>query len=261
MADDGFTEEHFLRSAEEAAWAAAEVLDEWSRKFTVSEKSPANLVTEADFASERAIHELLRARYPDHRFLGEEGLADEGPSPYRWIIDPLDGTSNYVHGFPYYAVSIGLERDGELIAGVILDPTRKELFAAARGKGATLNGEAIRPSRAATLGEALVMVSLPVSVPPGHPALERFLRTMSAAQATQRTGSAALNLAYTACGRIDAFFSTSLKPWDMAAGTLIVREAGGRVSRIGGEEFDVNVPDILATNGGPLHEELCTLLR
>ncbi|MEX0701936.1 MAG: inositol monophosphatase family protein [Planctomycetales bacterium] len=256
-----FTHDDLLESAIAAGWAAARVLDDWSRRFTVSEKSPANLVTEADFESQRAIHELLRARYPEHRFLGEEGLSDEGPAPYRWIIDPLDGTSNYVHGFPYYAVSIGVEHEGELIAGVILDPTRKELFAAARGRGATLNGEPIRPSRAERLNEALVMVSLPVAVKPGHPAVERFVRTMSAAQATQRTGSAALNLAYTACGRIDAFFSTSLRPWDMAAGALIVREAGGRVSQIGGGTFDVEAPDILATNGTALHEELRQLLR
>lgn len=260
MSKTEFDLDDLLHSAEEAARAAATVLDEWSRKFTVSEKSPANLVTEADVASQRAIHDLLRARYPDHRFLGEEGLSDEGTSPFRWIIDPLDGTSNYVHGFPYYAVSIALERAGELVAGVILDPTRNELFAAARGRGATLNGQPIHPSRAARLKEALVMVSLPVAVPPGHPAVERFVRTMSAAQATQRTGSAALNLAYTACGRIDAFFSTSLKPWDMAAGTLIVREAGGRVTQIHGGEFVLDVPDILATNGGPLHKELQRLL-
>src|SRR5262249_55557747 len=131
----------FLAASEEAARAAGRVLQDWAGRFTVSEKGPADLVTEADLASQTVIHQILSRRFPDHAFLGEEGLrSSPGGTDYRWIIDPLDGTSNYVHRFPYYAVSIGLEFRNELIAGVIYDPTRDELFAAQRGGGATLNG-------------------------------------------------------------------------------------------------------------------------
>ena len=142
------SEMEFLKQAEKAARLAAEVLDRWSEKFTVSEKSPANLVTEADFAAQKIIYETIHGSYPDHNFLGEEGLSEtNSDSPYRWVIDPLDGTSNYVHRFPYYGVSIGLERDGELIVGAIYDPNRDEMFSATLGGGATLNGQPMTPSK------------------------------------------------------------------------------------------------------------------
>lgn len=249
------------RLACHAAQLGGRILQDWAPRFTHREKSPANLVTEADHASQQAIHELIRERYPDHRFLGEEGLVEnEGDSPYRWIIDPLDGTSNYVHRFPYYAVSIGLERAGELIVGAIFDPNRNELFSAAKGCGATLNGEPIAPSANAELPHAMCMASLPVKAKQGHPAIQRFLRVLDEAQTVQRTGSAALNLCCVACGRVDAFWSTSLSPWDQAAGALIVTEAGGRVSAADGTPFDVNAPSLLATNGTALHESLPPLL-
>lgn len=255
-------ETDLLRTAEEAARQAGEVLASWSAKFTVREKSPANLVTEADHASQQAIVQLIRNRYPDHDFLGEEDLlTSQGRSDYRWVIDPLDGTTNYVHGFPYYAVSIGLEKDGDLLAGVILDPNRNEMFSAVRGRGATLNGEPIQTTRVNVLREAMTVASLPIGAKPDDPAIVRFLRVMQAARTVQRTGSAALNLAYVACGRIDAFWSSSLKPWDMAAGVLIVREAGGRVTRMNGDPFVLEVPDLLASNGSAIHEELRELLK
>jgi myo-inositol-1(or 4)-monophosphatase len=250
-----------LKTACEAAKIGGAVLQEWRHKFTAREKSPADLVTEADVASQQAVFEYIHERYPDHRFLGEEGL-DRGnsDSPVRWIIDPLDGTSNYVHGFPYYAVSIGVERAGELLAGAVFDPTRDELFAAAQGGGATLNGVQIEVSTQSKLHSALCMASLPVKSDRSHPAVQRFLRVLEHAQHVQRTGSAALNLCGVACGRIDAFWSHNLKPWDMAAGVVIVREAGGRVTTAGGDVFDVNKPDLLATNGNEVHEELSRLL-
>ncbi|MBW3543145.1 MAG: inositol monophosphatase, partial [Planctomycetes bacterium] len=156
-------ETEYLQTAVEAARAAADVLRDWSERFTVSEKSPANLVTEADVASEEAIHRHIRGNFPEHNFLGEEGLdRTDAATAYRWVIDPLDGTSNYVHGFPYYAVSIALEHDGELIVGVILDPTRDELFTAVRGRGARLNDRPLRPSRVETLDRAMTVASLPV---------------------------------------------------------------------------------------------------
>ena len=251
----------FIQTAEEAARRAGHVLRAWSSKFTVREKSRANLVTEADEAAQKAIHEFLQGRYPQHGFCGEEGLSiEQGDSPYRWVIDPLDGTTNYVHGFPYYAVSIGLECRGEMIVGAIFDPVRDEMFLTARGEGATLNRRPLSCSSVTELGQALVIASLPVATSEHDLAVRRFLTVLPVAQTVQRTGSAALNLAYIASGRVDGFWSTSLKPWDMAAGILLVEEAGGRISKIDGSPFQLEDPDLLATNGSDIHPQLIELL-
>ncbi len=254
-------ETEFLETAIEAAHLGGGILLEWTDKFTASEKGRADLVTEADLASQEAIHQLIRSRFPDHNFLGEEGLCEtNSDSPYRWIIDPLDGTSNYVHHFPYYGVSIGLQRGTELVAGVVFDPNRDETFTAIRGSGAHMNGEPLATTRVAALANSMVVASLPVGARPENVAVDRFLRVMRHAQTVQRTGSAALNLAYVAAGRMEAYWSSSLKPWDMAAGVLIVEEAGGRVSRMDGGVFDVEIPDLLASNGTGIHGELQALL-
>ena len=251
----------FLTLAKQAARAAGEVLQDWSTRFTAKEKSPANLVTEADFASQKTIHELISSHFPDHGFLGEEGLSEINPdSPFRWIIDPLDGTSNYVHGFPYYAVSIALEWERELYAGVIYDPTRDEMFFAQKDRGAFLNDDPIQTSEIDVMNEVMAMASLPIRAPRNNPAYQRFYDVMPSVQTVQRTGSAALNLASTACGRIEAFWSTSLKPWDMAAGVVLVREAGGKVTQLDGSPFDIEVPDLLASNGQSIHESLSDIL-
>jgi myo-inositol-1(or 4)-monophosphatase len=250
----------FLSVAEEAARAAGRILQDWAGRFTVSEKGPADLVTEADVASQATIHKILQARFPDHGFLGEEGLISIPDAEYRWIIDPLDGTSNYVHRFPYYAVSIGLEHRGQLVAGVIHDPTREETFAAALGQGATLDGRPIRSSRFDRLNQAMVIASFPPGVTAGSEPIKRFLTVLAHAQTIHRSGSAALNLAYIAAGRLDGFWSTSLKPWDVAAGALIVAEAGGRVTKMDGSPLEIAVPDLLSTNGTGIHEELSKLL-
>jgi myo-inositol-1(or 4)-monophosphatase len=203
---------------------------------------------------------LILGEYPDHNFLGEEGLIrTDGAAPYRWVIDPLDGTTNYFHGFPFFAVSIGLERDGELIAGVIYDPTREELFTAFKGHGAYLNEQRLQVSAAQRLQQALLVASFPPGSTPESPPIRQFLRILPHAQTVQRTGSAALNLAYLATGRLDGFWSYSLKPWDMAAGVVIVREAGGNVSKMNGSPLALEIPDILATNGA-IHAELQNLL-
>ena len=255
------SETEFLQVAQRAARTAGAVLESWAARFTVSEKSRANLVTEADVAAQEAIHRAIRERFPDHGFLGEESLSVAGAnSPYRWVIDPLDGTTNYVHRFPYYAVSIALERDRELLVGVVFDPNRDEMFTAVRGRGAMLNGRFLRASDTRRLADAFAVASLPVGTSERDPAVARFLRVLPAARTVQRTGSAAMNLAYVAAGRVDAFLSSSLKPWDMAAGGLIVREAGGRVSRMNGRPLDIEVPDLLATCGPAIHEELRRLL-
>jgi myo-inositol-1(or 4)-monophosphatase len=250
----------FLSAAEEAALAAGHILQDWAGRFTVSEKGPADLVTEADVAAQAAIHQILQARFPDHGFLGEEGLNSIPGAEYRWIIDPLDGTSNYVHRFPYYAVSIGLAHRGKLVAGVIHDPTRGEMFSAALGLGATLDGKPIRCSRFDRLSQAMVIASFPPGVTADSQPIRRFLTVLAHAQTIHRSGSAALNLAYVAAGRLDGFWSTSLKPWDVAAGALIVAEAGGRVTKMDGSPLEIAVPDLLSTNGTGIHEELCKLL-
>lgn len=258
-------ETDFLASAIEAARHAGEILLSWRDRFTVSEKSRSDLVTEADIASQQAIAGLLRERHPGHALLGEEGLEDPGTgNGYRWIIDPLDGTGNYVHGVPYFAVSIALEHEGDLVVGVVLDPTHDELFTAVRGEGARLNGQPLTVSsdRVSDLCEALVVASLPVGVESAdHPAIARFLRVLISSQHMQRTGSAAMNLAYVAAGRLDAFFSSSLKSWDMAAGALLVTEAGGKVTAMDEGLFRVETSDLLASNGTAVHAQLSRLLQ
>lgn len=255
-------DDEFLKTAEEAARLGGDVLRDWADRITVSEKSRANLVTEADFASQEAIHKHIQSRYADHGFLGEEGLSEERIlSDYRWIIDPLDGTCNYVHGFPYYAVTMALQCKQELIAGVVYDPTRDEMFSAVRGRGATLNGRALKTSSATAVADAMTVASLPVGTAAADPAVARFLNVLPHARTVQRTGSAALNLAYVACGRIDVYWSATLKPWDMAAGALLVKEAGGEVSRLDGQTFRVEGPEILACNGAKVHKEMQGLLK
>jgi len=247
----------FLKVAEEAARLGGGILLDWRERFTAREKSPANLVTEADLAAQQAIHSRIRDHFPDHQFLGEENLSEVTDSPYRWIIDPLDGTSNYVHGFPYYAVSIGLEEADRIIAGAIYDPNRDEMFSAALGAGATLNGRPMRVSQVTALADAMCMASLPIKAPRNHQAVRKFINVLEAAQTVQRSGSAALNLSSVACGRIDAFWSTSLSAWDMAAGVLLVTEAGGAIGRTDGETFSVHNKDVLAWNGHPgMRDEL-----
>ncbi len=253
--------DEILEVAVRAVRTAGDVLLSWSHRFTVTEKGPADLVTEADLAAQNAIVSIIKDTFPDHDLLGEENLAVcHNESDYRWVIDPLDGTSNYVHRFPYFCVSIGVERNGQLLVGVIFDPNRDELFSAIAERGAWLNEVPIRPSKASRLGDAFLVVSLPRRAGPDDDAVKRFLKAMPAAESVQRTGSAALNLAYVACGRIDAFWSSSLKPWDMAAGALIVAESGGRVTALAGDPFELDRPEILASNGTDLHGSVIGLI-
>jgi len=253
--------ERFLKAACEAARCGGEILMDWRDRFSVREKSRANLVTEADEASQKAIHDVVRRQFPKHGFLGEEGL-NENPhdSAYQWVIDPLDGTSNYVHGFPYYAVSIALRRGNRLLTGVIYDPNRDEMFTAAVGQGAYLNGKPIRTSREEHLSNALGMASLPVAAAPGDSAVQRFVTALQHLQTVQRSGSAALNLASVACGRVDVFWSTSLHPWDVAAGVLLVEEAGGTVTNLRGDAIDILVPALIAASSRKIQQDLAAVL-
>lgn len=232
------------------------------KSLQVTNKGVIDLVTEADLAAERFIIERIQAHYPRHGILAEESgvtVSVERASEFKWIIDPLDGTTNYAHGYPCFCVSIGLERAGEIILGVIYDPTRDEMFAAERGEGATLNGRRIRVSEVEDLNRAMVCTGFPYDVRDRGDFARHFASFIMHAQAIRRDGSAALDMAYVACGRFDGFFEEGLRPWDVAAGVLLVEEAGGRVSRYDGQPFDIYTPPIVASNG-LVHEEMMRVL-
>ncbi|MEO9263931.1 MAG: inositol monophosphatase family protein [Candidatus Baltobacteraceae bacterium] len=216
----------------------------------------ADIVTVADRASEALILARLRAGFPNATILAEESGSSAGTSDERWIVDPLDGTTNFAHGYPLYCVSIGFERAGELVVGVVYAPAMGELFVAEHGAGATRNGECIAVSSIDRIADAMVCTGFH---PSDFPRNARYFETASGrAQAVRRDGSAALDLAYTACGRFDGFWEFDLHAWDVAAGTLLVTEAGGRVTRIDGELPSVDARSILATNAH-IHAEFVDL--
>jgi myo-inositol-1(or 4)-monophosphatase len=249
--------DEFLEAATEAARRAALVLAQWRRRFSVREKGPADLVTEADLASQQAIRDYLHGRFPSHDFLGEEdknagARTCPGDVP-RWIVDPIDGTTNYVHDFPLYCISIGLEIDGELAAGVILEPTRQELFRAAKGRGAWLGDERLQVSPVQRLEEALLTTGFPPHMREQDKLFKSWEYFSLRAQSVRRTGSTALNLAYLAAGRCEAFWAFDNHVWDVAAGVVLVREAGGKITRADGSNYDPYGADCVASNGG-IHE-------
>ncbi|HET7094833.1 MAG TPA: inositol monophosphatase family protein, partial [Thermomicrobiales bacterium] len=221
--------------------AGAILRDRFGRPHDIKFKSAIDMVTEADQASEALIAERLRARFPDHRLLGEEGARGaaetETASPYRWVIDPLDGTTNFAHGLPGFAVSIGLERDGTPIVGVVFDPIRDELFVARQGGGATLNGAPLRVSAVDDLLRSLLATGFSYDLKKRPQQAESWLAFLTRVQAIRQTGSSALNLCSVAAGRLDGYWEAGVLPWDVAAGVLMVREAGGTVSRFGGAPF------------------------
>lgn len=220
----------------EAVRAGGRVLTEWVGRFQAATKGPRDLVTEADLAAQAEIRRILLDAFPDHGFVGEETgpYESSGHHGLRWIVDPLDGTSNYVHGFPAYCVSIGLARDDELLVGAIFDPVRDELFTARRGGGAACNGHPIRVATTTDPGDALVAVSFPAHVTRDSAAVADFLAVVPHVHSMRRTGSTAINLAYVACGRLDAFWVRRIACWDVAAGLLIAREAGATIGSFGG---------------------------
>ena len=243
-----------------ARTAGAVLLERLSSARQIQFKGEINLVTDADRLSEETIVSILRSHFPDHRILAEEGSTGGGSERYRWIIDPLDGTTNYAHGYPHFAVSIGLEREGEMLLGVVHDPVLDELFVARLGEGATLNGRPLSVSSVDTLLRALVCTGFPYDRSRFPAILRRWDYFVREAQGMRRDGSAALDICYVACGRFDAFYEDGLYPWDMAAATLVVREAGGRVTGFDGREVDISAGDLVATNG-PLHEAMLEGLR
>lgn len=214
-----------------------------------------DVVTEADRASEKLIVESLRAAFPDHGIVGEEGSRSQSADRFVWYVDPLDGTTNFAHGFPIFCVSLGLVRDNEVIAGVVFDPTRNELFAAERGGGATLNGKKIRVSTATTLGESLLGTGFPSKKRHLNPNIYFYHQLTMKTHGIRRAGSAALDLSCVASGRYDGFWEFNLNPWDTAAGVLLVQEAGGTLTHVDGSKFDVvGSRDVLASNGRIHHE-------
>ncbi|PQO33906.1 inositol monophosphatase family protein [Blastopirellula marina] len=249
----------YLTSCEKAARAAGKVLTEWRGKFQVREKGRADLVTDADLAAQKAIEEILSGDFPDFEFLGEEGPAGVSRttgSPFCWIVDPLDGTTNYVHGLPNYSVSIGLAEAGTIIAGVVYDPVFDRCFKAEKGQGATLNDERIEVSRAKSLDEALIAASFAASIQKGSPEIDDFVNVLTQSRGIRRLGSAALNLAYVATGCLDGYWAGSNKPWDVAAGVILVQEAGGIVQGYNNQPFDVFQPKIVATGTQQLQAAL-----
>jgi myo-inositol-1(or 4)-monophosphatase len=237
------------------------LLDHLGRIHQVELKGVVDLVTEADRASERLVVERLHDTLPAATILAEEGSGRAGDPGLRWIVDPLDGTTNFAHGYPVFGVSIALEVEGSVRLGVVLDPTRNECFTAVRGKGAFLNGRALHVSVTQALDAALLVTGFPYDVrTTQRDNLTQFRRFLKTARAVRRSGSAALDLAYVAAGRFDGFWEESLAPWDMAAGALLVQEASGRVSGYGGEPLDIESGQILATNGG-VHDAMQEILK
>jgi myo-inositol-1(or 4)-monophosphatase len=244
-----------------AAARAGDILyRSWGGIHHVEKKGAIDLVTEADKASEQAILGVIRSAFPDHTILAEESGLTLGSDPYEWIIDPLDGTTNYAHNLPEFTVSIAFAHEGEMAFGLILAPVLGELFCAARGQGAELNGRPIRVSRVETVQDSLVVTGFPYDLASViGPLMHRMETLLLAAQGVRRLGSAALDLCYVACGRFEGFWEQNLHPWDTAAGWIIVEEAGGQVTDFSSGNYNIDKKEILATNG-LIHREMTELL-
>ncbi len=232
----------------------------FGKEQKITKKGVFNLVTEIDKASEKAVVGLILKNFPDHSILAEESAAIEG-SGCRWVIDPIDGTTNFAHGFPIVSVSIGFERDGRLEMGGVLDPFRKELFFAERGRGATLNGKRIHVSKAKTLEDSLLATGFPYDRDKNPEDYLDMLRVfLTRIQGIRRGGSAAIDLCYVACGRFDGYYEMKLSPWDKAAGMMIVEEAGGKLTDFSGAPLTLQGLQNLATNG-LIHREMLKALE
>ncbi|HEY4760591.1 MAG TPA: inositol monophosphatase family protein [Thermoguttaceae bacterium] len=253
----------YLAICEKAIRVGGHVIRQWAGKFDVRKKGASDLVTAVDVASQQAISRTIREVFPDHCIIGEEDAQERSKADaplmhceYRWIIDPLDGTVNFVHGVPHYSVSLALERKGQLLAAAVLDPVLDECFTAAAGQGAWLNGQPIHTSNVTALSDALAAVGFPPGIKQDSPDLKVFLRMIFSCQAIRRLGSAALNLCYLAAGRYDVFWTFSTKIWDVAAGILLIREAGGAISTPEGENYTLDQESFLAAANPALLAQL-----
>jgi myo-inositol-1(or 4)-monophosphatase len=243
------------RASEIAREAGALLLPYFKRRIGFEYKGDVDLVTEADRASEKLIVSRIKAQWPSHDIMGEEGTRHDAGGEYKWYVDPLDGTTNFAHGFPVFCVSMGLEYKGELILGVIYDPTRDELFSAEKGSGAYLNGERMNVSKTKQLCESLVGTGFPSYKRHKNPNIYFYHTITLRSHGARRAGSAALDLANVASGRLDGFWEFNLNPWDTAAGVVLVREAGGVVTRFDGSPFRLDSREVLGSNG-IIHQEL-----
>jgi myo-inositol-1(or 4)-monophosphatase len=255
-------DEKILQIAIKAAHKAGEyVLSKVNNVRDISHKRGINdLVTEADRNSEDIIIEEIRNNFPDHSILAEESGEKGEEGIYKWVIDPIDGTTNFAHGLPIFCISIGVQQAGRTVGAVVFDPNREETFNAVAGEGAFLNGSRIRVSQASTLETSLISTGFAYDYKKKTANLDKFKIMLGKAQAVRRPGSAALDLCYVACGRFDGYWEQFLAPWDTAAGYLIVQEAGGRVSRFDGSEYNIFDKEILASNGH-IHEAMMEVTR
>jgi myo-inositol-1(or 4)-monophosphatase len=253
-----------IQLAIEAALEAGKFLKESVGKVLEVESKfgqETNLVTQIDKKAEEIIINKIRGKYPDHDFLAEESGSHNKQSEYRWVIDPLDGTLNFTHGVPLYCVSIAVEVRGEVVAGVVYEPNLDELFTAEKGKGAFLNKKPIRVSRVDTLIQSMMVTGFPYTIRDNpENAVQHFVNLLMKAQGIRRLGSAAVDLCYVACGRFDGFWEVSLNPWDMAAGVLLVQEAGGRFTDFHGKPSSIYAKQVLATNG-LVHDKVVEILE
>jgi myo-inositol-1(or 4)-monophosphatase len=252
----------YLNIAERAAREAGRFLAERFRgSLKIEKKGQVNLVTDVDRQSEELLKRIILSEFPDHGFKAEEGTETGSDSEYLWLVDPLDATTNYAHGFPIYCVAIALLKDGEIITGCIYNPNLDECFTAERGKGAFLNGDRIVVSKTENLDDSLLATGFPYDIRESDDNnLKEFAAFATSARAVRRAGSAALDAAYVACGRFDGFWEFKLAPWDIAAGILLIKEAGGKVSSWTGEECDFFKGEILASNG-LVHTQMLDVLR
>src|SRR5580704_16399122 len=234
------------------------VMGYFASHVTIEYKGDVDLVTEADRASEKMIVERLSSRWPEHGIVGEEGTRSDPGADYRWYVDPLDGTTNFAHGYPVFCISIALVRKDEQIeVGILYDPARDEMFSAGRGQGATLNGKPIHVSQTTKLAESILGTGFPSYKRHKNPNIFFYHHITLRSHGVRRAGSAALDLANVACGRYDGFWEFNLNPWDTAAGVLLVQEAGGVVTRFDGSPFRLDSREVLASNG-LIHQELIT---
>ncbi len=254
--------EPFKQTAIEAARESAIILrSRFGNIFRIRKKENAEIVTEADTESEKMIISTIHAEFPDHAVLGEECGLITGTSEYKWIIDPLDGTVNFAHQIPIFSISIALAVRDTIVLGIILDPVNDELYSAVSGQGAQLNGEPIQVSATRTISESLLVTGFPYNVREiFESVMVRYASCLKTSQAIRRLGSAALDLCYVACGRFEGFWEQNLKPWDSAAGALMVVEAGGKVTTFSDQPYTMEHAEILATNG-LIHRDMLGLLE
>lgn len=253
--------EHAKRVGIAAAYSGARVLrDRFGNISQIDKKGAFNLLTEADIESEKKIISTIREAFPDHAILAEESGTSEGTGEYRWLIDPLDGTTNFAHQLPIFAISIALTVGAEIVLGLILNPMDGELFSAISGQGAELNGNPIKVSSTESVSESLLVTGFPYNYSEvEEPLMRRFTVCQNASQGVRRLGSAALDLCYVACGRFDGFWEQNLNPWDTAAGAVIATEAEAVITNFSNTSFTVNQNEILVTNG-KIHQEMLELL-